>query len=57
MRILIFTLEFPPFAGGAGVYSHDLAKGFAKLGHGVTVLTRNYKKMGEEQKKIRWKSI
>ena len=52
MRILIFTLEFPPFAGGAGVYSHDLAKGFAKLGHGVTVLTRNYKEMGEEQKEV-----
>jgi len=52
VRILIFTLEFPPFAGGAGTYSHDLAKGFAKIGHGVTVLTRNYKGMGEEQIKL-----
>jgi len=48
MKILILTLEFPPFAGGAGIYSHDLAKGFTNLGHKVTVLTRQYKNKKEQ---------
>ena len=50
MKILVFTLEFPPFAGGAGIYSHDLAKGFTNLGHKVTVLTRQYKNKKEQSK-------
>ncbi|TYP94608.1 glycosyltransferase involved in cell wall biosynthesis [Sphingobacterium allocomposti] len=39
MRILIFTLEFPPMLGGAGTYAHELAEGFHELGHSVVVLT------------------
>lgn len=39
MRLLIITYEFPPFAGGAGVYSWDLAMGLAQEGHEVHVLT------------------
>lgn len=38
MKILIYTQEFPPFKGGAGVYSHDLAVGLASLGVEVHVL-------------------
>lgn len=41
-RILIFTLEFPPFIGGAGCFSSDLANGLNELGYSVTVLTRQY---------------
>lgn len=37
--ILIYTHEFPPFKGGAGVYSHDLAVGLISLGVEVHVLT------------------
>lgn len=38
-RVLIYTHEFPPFAGGAGVYSYDLAAGLADLGVEVHVAT------------------
>lgn len=44
MNILIFTLEFPPFAGGVGYYNYNLALGLVKLGHKVTVFTSNYPK-------------
>ncbi len=39
MKILIYTHEFPPFAGGAGIYSYDLAVGLAGLGVEVHVAT------------------
>ncbi|HET59759.1 MAG TPA: glycosyltransferase family 1 protein [Chloroflexi bacterium] len=42
MHILIYTLEFPPCRGGAGVYCRDLAKGLSDLGIQVTVLTKSY---------------
>jgi len=42
MRILIYTLEFPPCRGGAGVYGHDLAKGLSLVGEEVQVLTCRY---------------
>lgn len=42
MKLLVFTLEFPPFAGGAGVYSAGLAKGLASFGHAVRVLAPHY---------------
>jgi len=48
MRLLLYTLEFPPFAGGAGVYTAGLAKGLAKLGHDVTVLAPAYKENSAE---------
>jgi phosphatidylinositol alpha-1,6-mannosyltransferase len=32
LKILIYTHEFPPFAGGAGIYSYDLAMGLASQG-------------------------
>jgi phosphatidyl-myo-inositol dimannoside synthase len=39
LRILVYTHEFPPFRGGAGVYSFDLAVGLAALGQEVHVAT------------------
>jgi glycosyltransferase involved in cell wall biosynthesis len=41
MKVLIFSYEFPPYKGGAGIYSHDLAVGLASLGIEVHVLTVN----------------
>ncbi len=42
MKILLFTLEFPPYAGGAGIYTAGLAKGLYALGHEVYVLAPAY---------------
>ena len=39
LRVLIYSHEYPPFRGGAGIYSYDLANGLAKLGVNVHVLT------------------
>lgn len=38
-KVLIYTHEYPPYRGGAGVYSYDLAKGLAALGAEVHVAT------------------
>lgn len=38
MRFLLYTHEFPPETGGAGLYTAYLAKGLTSLGHEVTVL-------------------
>lgn len=38
-KILIYTHEYPPFRGGAGVYSFDLAHGLASIGTEVHVAT------------------
>lgn len=51
MRLLIYTHEFPPFRGGAGVYSYDLATGLAELGvevHVVVPGTRPEQARGDE---------
>ncbi|MBA7485727.1 GDP-mannose-dependent alpha-(1-6)-phosphatidylinositol monomannoside mannosyltransferase [subsurface metagenome] len=47
MNIFIFSLEFPPFAGGAGYYNYNLALGLAKIGHNVTVFTCSYPEKDE----------
>lgn len=39
MKILIYTHEFPPFHGGAGIYAYELAKGLGKMGEDICVLT------------------
>ena len=49
ISFFIFTLEFPPYAGGAGVYTAGLAKGLSFLGHKVMVLAPSY---GEEDKEF-----
>ena len=48
MKILIFTSEFPPFAGGAGTYSADLAIGLASLGVEVHIATPFYGSIAEQ---------
>lgn len=48
MRILIYTHEFPPFRGGAGVYSCDLAVGLRSLGQEIHVATPAPPSMQEE---------
>jgi len=40
MKILIFSNEFPPFVGGAGVVAKQNARALSLGGHKVTVLTR-----------------
>lgn len=50
MKLLIYTHEFPPFRGGAGVYSYDLATGLAELGVDVHVAaTRMQPKQGQHE--------
>ncbi|MCK4744937.1 glycosyltransferase family 4 protein [Candidatus Parcubacteria bacterium] len=42
-RILVLNYEFPPLGGGASPVSYELAKGYAKLGNEVSVVTMGYK--------------
>lgn len=45
MRILIYTHEFVPFAGGVATYSRELATGLAERGQDVFVLAPRYKNL------------
>lgn len=38
MKILIYTHEFPPITGGAGIYAYNLANGLKKIGEKVFLL-------------------
>ena len=51
MKILILNYEFPPLGGGASPVSYELAKGYAKLGHSVDVVTIGYKGLPNFEKK------
>lgn len=42
MKIALVTQEYPPFAGGAGLYTSHLADELAQLGHNVTVIAPAY---------------
>lgn len=42
MKVLLFTTEFPPFAGGAGIYTADLAEGLSRQGVDVKILAPLY---------------
>lgn len=42
MKILLYTREFPPIAGGAGIYTSNLAKSLNELGHDIMVLAPAY---------------
>lgn len=44
MNILVFSHEFPPEIGGAGVVAYEYANYLASQGHSVTVLTKKRKK-------------
>lgn len=48
MKILIFTYEFPPYIGGAGVNAYNLAMGLHDIGQDVTVLTRDHE-LGDQE--------
>lgn len=42
MNILYFVDEFPPyFRGGLGTYAMEITKEFVKLGHILTIFSRN----------------
>ena len=42
MNILYFPFEFPPFCvGGLGTYAFEMARRFARMGHSVTVFSKN----------------
>jgi glycosyltransferase involved in cell wall biosynthesis len=43
LRILVLNQDFPPMGGGAAPVSYEIAKGYAKLGHKVDVITMHYK--------------
>jgi len=45
MKILMLNYEFLPLGGGASPVSYEIAKGYAKLGHKVDVVTMGYKNL------------
>jgi glycosyltransferase involved in cell wall biosynthesis len=51
MKILMLNYEFPPLGGGASPVSYELGKGYAKLGHEVSVVTMGYKDLPEYEEK------
>ena len=46
-RILMLNYEFPPLGGGASPVSYEIAKGYIKLGHEVSVVTMGFKDLPE----------
>ena len=53
MRVLIYTSEYPPFKGGAGTYTEDLAVGLGSLGHEVIVMAPYYAQTYHDEEVIR----
>ncbi|VVB77917.1 Glycosyltransferase Gtf1 [uncultured archaeon] len=51
LKILMLNYEFPPLGGGASPVSYEIAKGYAKLGHQVDVVTMAYKDLPLFEKK------
>ena len=51
LRILVLNQDFPPMGGGASPASYELAKGYAKLGHKVDVVTMHFKGLPFFEKK------
>lgn len=47
-KILIFSHEFPPFGGGAGVVAYQYCMELEKLGYDITLLTRNQNTFSNE---------
>ncbi len=41
MRILLFTVDFPPTPGGISAYSYGLANGLSQLGEEVIILAQH----------------
>ena len=51
-KILIFSLEFPPFIGGVSIYNYEIAISMVSLGYKVKVITCNYPSMYDEEKRV-----
>lgn len=51
LKILMLNYEFPPLGGGAAPVSYELAKGYAKKGHSVNVVTMGFKGLPEYEEK------
>lgn len=49
MRILILNYEYPPIGGGGGAISEAIAKGLARNGHTITVVTTWFKNLKENK--------
>lgn len=47
MRILFLNYEFPPIGGGASPVSLEIARGYARCGHTVDVVTMSYRDLPE----------
>ena len=56
-NILIFSHEFPPDIGGAGIVAQQYANSFSQLGYNVTVLTRYQKYYNNNNSSIDYKII
>ena len=50
MKLLILNYEYPPLGGGAGVITQNIAEGFSKLGHEISVVTTWFQ--GEKEVEI-----
>ena len=49
MRVLIYTLEFIPFAGGIATFCYELAMGLSRLGHDVTIVAPRVGEVEEDK--------
>ncbi|MGR3303167.1 MAG: glycosyltransferase family 4 protein [Candidatus Scalindua sp.] len=50
MKILVFTLDFPPTPGGVAIFLHNLCLQLCRQGHNVDVLTRSEKSQEIDKK-------
>lgn len=57
LKILLYSHEFPPFAGGAGIYTADLASGLSDLGVEVVVLAPKYKNDAQWDREQKYRII
>lgn len=49
MKILVLNYEFPPLGGGAAPVSYEIAKGYVKQGHNVSVVTTGFQDLPLKQ--------
>ena len=49
MRVLLYTLEFIPFAGGIATFCCELAMGLSRLGHDVTIVAPRVGQVDEDK--------
>jgi glycosyltransferase involved in cell wall biosynthesis len=51
LQVLVVNHEFPPVGGGASAVTYELASGYAKRGHAVSVVTMRYDGLPEHERK------